>query len=252
MTSACDPTLVCRRASVSSADQRSLARHPSSVWSGVSGTAAVTCSRVSGAPKVRLSQSAHFRARPLCGPRSTAQSTWRISTGRAAVSAICTPVHTGHSASCSTLAVLEPRMKRRNSPQPWVGMTKKWNAERGIAVQDHAAHVAPGEFRLLKPVQLEGQTLDLGAVQVTQHDAAHLGGAEPVLHGGQYVQQDDFRGKALREALGAVDGSDGASRKVHRQQDLRNRHHGLPPWRRTATAPHRLPYIRVIPRESPV
>jgi hypothetical protein len=43
-------------------------------------------------------------------------------------------------------------------------MRKLDDPERGVAVRHQAPHIAPRQFRLLKLLQIEGQTLQLGAL----------------------------------------------------------------------------------------
>ena len=111
------PHILARRA------QRLSSRQRSPGWS-LSCEQVVACTTVSRAPNSFCMRVAHSRVRQLCGPRSIAQTMfWKATPGSGKVRSMWTPVHTGQSASCNTLAVIDPKMNCRKGPYPCVGMT---------------------------------------------------------------------------------------------------------------------------------
>jgi hypothetical protein len=211
--------------------------------------------------KERLSQSAHFKRALALRAKVHRAEHVRIAPGlAAAASAICTPVHTGHSASCSTLAVLEPRMKRRNSPQPWVGIRMRSHffgvRELDDAERRFAIHI-PGGARCSRRVP-RAETCPARRVRLSIWARYRSPSMTPPISvsprrycmGASTCSRMISGEKRCARRLAQWTAPTERSEKSTGNKIFASGSHGLPPGRRTAATPHRLPPIRVIRCES--
>jgi hypothetical protein len=130
---------------------------------------AMACTTVSRAPNSFWMAVAHSRALQLCGPRSMAHTIFP--NGMACArggSSRCTPVQTGQSESCSTLAAMDPTMNCRNGRRIQAWASRSGRRSGPARNPQSAAPVrlpAPPVWLLCPPVRRPGRSPALSRLE---------------------------------------------------------------------------------------